>query len=154
MPWLSMFAYAITAPAIGAAVGALEAFIDENRTRVSAYGGPPAALNPAMHMRLADAFTVINDERRRSETTWNRWYAMAQATGDFIPTEGRARLRYEGVRAIGVCIEAVLKLFEVGGGRVMQTSKPLQRHVRDILAMAILGVPPDPFNPANLGYLI
>jgi hypothetical protein len=62
-------------------------------------------------------------------------------------------------------------MFEVGGGRIMQHGNPLQRHLRDILAMRnhpfgipepragayaklLLGVAPDPFSPANLGAII
>jgi 3-hydroxy-9,10-secoandrosta-1,3,5(10)-triene-9,17-dione monooxygenase len=170
LPWLSMFAYAITSPAIGAAVGALNAFIEETSTRVSAFGGAPVALNPAMHVRLADAHIVIGDARARLHSTWNACYAIAQ-TGQRISVERRAELRYEGARSIGACLEAVLKLFEAGGGRVMQTSKPLQRHLRDILAMrnhpfgipepragafarVLLGVPPEPFKPYNAGAII
>ena len=170
LSWLSMFAYAITSPAVGAAVGAMESFIKENSSRISAFGGSPAALNPAIHIRVADAVTVINDERRRVQTLWDECYAIAQA-GRAVPVELRARLRYEGTRAIGVCIEAVLKMFEVGGGRIMRHGNPLQRHLRDILAMRnhpfgipepragayaklLLGVAPDPFSPANLGAII
>jgi 3-hydroxy-9,10-secoandrosta-1,3,5(10)-triene-9,17-dione monooxygenase len=120
-----------------------------------------------IHIRLADAVTVIDDERRRIQTLWNECYAIAQS-GRGVPVELRARLRYEGVRSIGVCIDAVLKMFEVGGGRIMQHSNPLQRHLRDILAMRnhpfgipepraaayarlLLGVRPDPFSPTDLG---
>jgi 3-hydroxy-9,10-secoandrosta-1,3,5(10)-triene-9,17-dione monooxygenase len=170
LPWLSMFAYAITAPAIGAAVGALNAYIEETSTRVPAYGGPPVALNPAVHGRLADAHIVIGDARARLHSTWNICYAIAQS-GRSLPIERRAELRYESARSIGACLEAVLKLFEVGGGRVMQTSRPVQRFLRDILAMrnhpfaipeprasafakVLLGMPPEPFNPYNSGTLV
>ncbi|MGO9267058.1 MAG: VOC family protein [Candidatus Binataceae bacterium] len=170
LSWLSMFAYAITAPAVGAAVGAMESFTKESSTRISAFGGSPVALNPAIHTRLADAVTVINDERRRVQTLWDECHAIVQ-TGRGVPVELRARLRYEGVRAIGVCLEAVLKMFEVGGGRIMRSGNPLQRYLRDLMAMRnhpfgipepradayaklLLGVPADPFSPANVGAAI
>lgn len=170
LPWLSMFAYAITSPAIGAAVGAMESFIKENRTRISAFAAAPTALSSALHMRLADAVTVINDERRRIQTLWNECYAIAES-GRRVPVELRGRLRYEGTRAIGMCIEAVMKMFEVGGGRIMQNSNPLQLHMRNILAMRnhpfgipeprasayaklLLGVEPTPFSPTNLGAIV
>ena len=47
LPWRLVFATTIAAPAIGAACGALDAFIGQNSNRVSAYGGPPVAQNPA-----------------------------------------------------------------------------------------------------------
>ena len=45
----------LAAPAIGAAAGALDSFIEQNSTRVSAYGGPPAGKNPALQRQLARA---------------------------------------------------------------------------------------------------
>ena len=148
----------------------MEVFIGKNGKRTSAFGGPPVALNPAIHTRLADAVTVINDERRRLQTLWNECYAIAES-GRGVPVEMRARLRYEGTRAIGACIEAALKMFEAGGGRVMRSDKPLQCRLRNILAMRnhpfgipeprasiyaklLLGIAPDSFSPANIGTAI
>ena len=165
LPWQSMFAYAIAAPAIAAAVGGLDAFVETTRNRISARGGAPVALNPALHMSLADALSVVGSERSRIGTTWNEMYALAR-DGQAIPLELRARCRYEAARAVGACIGAVLEVFNYAGGGVMNVGHPLQRYLRDLLAMrnhpfslpeprasawakAVLGVAPDPFNAAT-----
>ena len=170
IPWLSMFAYAITTPAIGAAVGALDAFVQDARSRFGFSVGSPAALNPALHNRLAEALTIVADARARIAPTWNEIHAIA-LSGQEIPVERRARCRYEGAQAIGACLGAVLELFEVGGGGVMNANKPFQRLLRDLMAMrnhpfgipdpragayarCVLGVPPEPFSAGHLAGVI
>jgi hypothetical protein len=123
-----------------------------------------------MHTRLAEALTIVRDTRARIAATWNDFYALARL-GQEIPIERRARCRYEGAQAIDACLGAVLQVFEVGGGGVMQSSKPFQRLLRDLMAMrnhpfgipearasayakCVLGVAPEPFKPGQLGGLI
>lgn len=65
LPWMSMWAYNIASCAIGAATGALDAFIDDNRRRVSAVTGAAATQNAALHTRLAEAVTLVRDARAR-----------------------------------------------------------------------------------------
>jgi 3-hydroxy-9,10-secoandrosta-1,3,5(10)-triene-9,17-dione monooxygenase len=170
MPWLSMFAYAIATPAIGAAVGALDAFITDTRTRFGVSVGSSAAQNPALHIRLAEAVTIVADARARIAPTWNDFYAIVRS-GQEIPVEKRARCRYEAAQAIGACLGAVLKVFEVGGGGVMSTNKAFQRQLRDVMAMrnhpfgipdpraaayakCLLGVPLDPYSAGSMACVV
>jgi 3-hydroxy-9,10-secoandrosta-1,3,5(10)-triene-9,17-dione monooxygenase len=166
LPWLSMFAYAIATPAIGAATGALDAFVEDARTRFGVSVGSPAATNPSLHLRLSEALTVIADARARIASTWGDFHAIVRS-GEEIPVERRARCRYEAAQAIGACLGAVLRLFEVGGGGVMQTKKPFQRQLRDLMAMrnhpfaipdpraatyarCVLGMPVEAFVPGQM----
>ena len=170
MPWLSMFAYAIATPAIGAAVGALDAFIADARQRFGVSVGSPAAQNPALHLRLAEAVTVVADARARIAPTWNGLYAIVES-GEEIPVDRRARCRYEAAQAIGASLTAVLEVFEVGGGGVMNTDKPFPRQLRDLMAMrnhpfsipdaraaayakCLLGVPLDPYSAGNMACIV
>jgi 3-hydroxy-9,10-secoandrosta-1,3,5(10)-triene-9,17-dione monooxygenase len=166
MPWLSMFAYAVGSPAIGAAAGALESFIEEQQKRVSGFSGAKAADNPVLNIRLAEAMTLVNDARARIPRTWGDFYAKALA-GEEIPTISRARCRYEGSYAMATCLNAVLKIFEIGGGGVLNSEKRFQRHLRDLMGMRnhpfaipeswagtytkhLLGLPPMPFNRSSM----
>ena len=136
MPWMAgIFTYAIAAPAIGAATGALEAFVEQTRTRLGAYGGQPVAANPAIQFRLANALAEVDNARLRMRQTWEEFYGLACAGTTIIPAELQARTRYEGARAISKCLSAVLEVFEVAGGGVMHLSNPIQRFLRDLLAM-------------------
>jgi 3-hydroxy-9,10-secoandrosta-1,3,5(10)-triene-9,17-dione monooxygenase len=166
MPWLSMLAYAIGSSAIGTAVGALESFIEEQRGRVSGFSGAAAADNPIVYTRLAEATTLVNDARARIPRTWGDFYAKALA-GEEIPAASRARCRYEAAYAMATCLNAVLKIFEIGGGGVLNSEKRFQRHLRDLMGMrnhpfavpeswagpyskALLGLPPMPFSRSSM----
>lgn len=165
LPWRLVFAYTITAPAIGAAAGALEAFVAENSRRVSAYGGPPVALNPVLQQRLAQAMTAVDAARRRLRTTWTEFTALLEA-GEALPYVRRAQCLYEAAQAHDSCTGAVYELMGVNGGRTMRTDGVLQRFFRDLLAMrnhpaadmefsarlyaqAKLGMDPPPFDPTH-----
>jgi 3-hydroxy-9,10-secoandrosta-1,3,5(10)-triene-9,17-dione monooxygenase len=165
LPWRLVFATTIAAPAIGAAMGAVEAFIEGNRSRVSAYGGPPVGQNPAVLRPLAHALTEVDAARTRVHATWTAFLSCLEA-GQTIPYEQRAKCLYEMAYAHARCTEAICALMGVNGGRTMHADSPLQRFFRDLLAMrnhpaanlefgaalyaqAKLGMPPPPFVPTQ-----
>jgi 3-hydroxy-9,10-secoandrosta-1,3,5(10)-triene-9,17-dione monooxygenase len=165
LPWSTVFPYAIGSPAIGAAVGALPAFIDNNRQRVSIAGGRTVSASSALHLRLADSLTTIEAARARLTLTWQDFLARV-TRGEEVRYVLRTRCRYEEAHAIAQCANAVYRALEVNGGRTMNADEALQRFFRDLLAMrnhiaaaldlnasayalAKLGVPPPPFNRAQ-----
>jgi len=165
LPWRLVFATTIAAPAIGAAAGAVEAFIEQNRSRVPAYGGPPVAQNPALHRPLARALAEVDAARTRVYATWTDFLSRLEA-GQMIPYERRVQCLYEAAHAHMSCSGAVYELMGVSGGRTMETKSALQRFFRDLLAMrnhpaanlefgaslyaqAKLGVAPPPFVPTQ-----
>lgn len=160
LPWLSRFSYAVAAPAIGALQGAIDAFVEDNRERVSALTHKVAAQNTTLHVRLAEASIIARDLRARSAATWSAMYEKAK-TGQTITTEDKVRCRFEAAYAVAQCTDAAMKIFEISGGGVMDKKKPFQRYVRDIMGMrnhpfnvyetwaplyasALLGTPPAP----------
>ncbi|MCD7439729.1 hypothetical protein K4B79_16010 [Streptomyces lincolnensis] len=134
LPWMSMWAYNIASCAIGAATGALDAFIDDNRRRVSAVTGAAATQNAALHTRLAEAVTLVRDTRARIPRTWGPIYADVVA-GTPISGETRVQARFEASQAIGQCLAAVTKVFEIGGGAVLGSDKLFQHYLRDLMGM-------------------
>jgi 3-hydroxy-9,10-secoandrosta-1,3,5(10)-triene-9,17-dione monooxygenase len=165
LPWSTVFLYAIGSPAIGAAVGALQAFIDNNRERVSVAGGRTVSVSPMLQVRLASALTDVEAARNRLALTWQDFLARV-TRGEDVPYVLRTRCRYEVAHAIAQCANAVYRVLEVNGGRTMNANQAFQRFFRDLLAMrnhiaaalelnasayalAKLGVPPPPFNRAQ-----
>jgi 3-hydroxy-9,10-secoandrosta-1,3,5(10)-triene-9,17-dione monooxygenase len=165
LPWSTVFPYAIGSPAIGAATGALEAFIDNNRERVSVAGGRTVSVSPMLQVRLASSLTDVEAARTRLALTWQDFLARV-TRGEEVPYVLRTRCRYEVAHAIAQCANAVYRLLEVNGGRTMNAEEAFQRFFRDLLAMrnhiaatlelnasayalAKLGVPPPPFNRAQ-----
>ena len=160
LPWLSRFSYAVAMPAVGALQGAIDAFIEDNRTRVSALTHKAAAENTTLHVRLAEASIIARDTRARIATTWSDMYETVKAGGQ-VSAEARVRCRFEGAYAVAQCLDAAMKIFQISGGGVMDKSKPFQRYLRDIMGMrnhpfnvyetwaplhssALLGSPPAP----------
>jgi 3-hydroxy-9,10-secoandrosta-1,3,5(10)-triene-9,17-dione monooxygenase len=165
LPWSTVFPYAIGSPAIGVAIGALEAFIDNNRERVSVAGGRTVSVSPMLQVRLASALTDVEAARTRLALTWQDFLARV-TRGEDVPYVLRTRCRYEVAHAIAQCANAVYRVLEVNGGRTMNANQAFQRFFRDLLAMrnhiaaalelnasayalARLGVPPPPFNRAQ-----
>jgi 3-hydroxy-9,10-secoandrosta-1,3,5(10)-triene-9,17-dione monooxygenase len=165
LPWRLVFGYTIAAPAVGAALGAVQAFIDNNSGRVSAYGGPAIARDPAVHRPLARALTATDTARTRLAGTWVELQSLLQQ-GKPIPYARRAQAFYEATLAHHSCTNAISDLLAVNGGRTMQADGALQRFFRDLLAMrnhpaaniefsgslyaqAMLGLDPPPFVPSQ-----
>jgi 3-hydroxy-9,10-secoandrosta-1,3,5(10)-triene-9,17-dione monooxygenase len=165
LPWSTVFPYAIGSPAIGASIGALEAFIDNNRERVSVAGGHRVSARAALHLRLAESLTDVEAARARLVLTWQDFLARV-TRGEEIPYVLRTRCRYEVAHTIAQCANAVYRVLEVNGGRTMNAGEAFQRFFRDLLAMrnhiaatleinasayalAKLGAPPPPFNRAQ-----
>ena len=134
LPWRLVFGYTIAAPAIGAAVGALDAFVEQNRTRVSAYGGPPVAQDSAVQRPLARALIAIDTARTRVGATWAELQSLLES-GRAIPYERRVQALYEAALAHDRCTRAIYELMGVNGGRTMRADGTLQRFFRDLLAM-------------------
>ncbi|MFJ9245147.1 hypothetical protein [Streptomyces sp. NPDC101776] len=112
----------------------MDAFIDDNRRRMSATTGGPAAQNAALHTRLAEAVTMVRDARARIPRTWDPVYADVVA-GVPISAETRVQSRFEASQAVGQCLGAVTKVFEIGGGAVMGSDKLFQHYLRDLMGM-------------------
>ena len=134
LPWRLVFGTTIAAPAIGAAVGAVEAFIEANRDRVPAYGGPPVARNPAVQHPLAYALTEVEAARTRVRATWTELLATLEA-GREIPYERRVKCFYELSYSHAGCSAAIYELMGVNGGRTMKADGALQRFFRDMISM-------------------
>jgi 3-hydroxy-9,10-secoandrosta-1,3,5(10)-triene-9,17-dione monooxygenase len=166
LPWRLVYGYTIAAPAIGAAVGAVDAFIEGNRTRASARGGAPVARDPAVHRPLARALIAVDTARRRLGETWRELRSRLEA-GQTIAYTRRVQALYEATLAHHSCTGAVYELIGVNGGNSMRADGMLQRHLRDMLAMrnhpaaniefsgslyaqAMLGVEPAPFVPSQI----
>ena len=85
LPWSAVFPYTIASPAIGAATGALELFIENNREHVSAAGGRTVSASPGLHL-LAE----VEAARTRLALTWRDFHARVTRGEEML----RTRCRY------------------------------------------------------------
>jgi hypothetical protein len=89
LPFGLIFRYGITAPAIGVALGALVAFREQSRRRVSLATQSRTAEDPFIQLRLAESAAEIDGARERMLSTFAEMMRLARA-GREIPLEQRA----------------------------------------------------------------
>jgi len=131
IPFGSLFSCAITTPVIGMAVGAYDAHVAYQRTRVSAaYAGHKVAEDPFAQARVAEAAAEIDAAWSALERNMTELMGHARA-GEPIPMPLRLRIRRDQVRGTGQAISAVDLLFENSGGRALRAGTPIQRFWRD-----------------------
>lgn len=134
LPFGVVFPYALVAPAVGVALGALQAFRDHTRGRVSPRDQSMVAEDPFVQFRLADAAADVDAARDRLLRNFEAMMCLARA-GQEIPLESRARYRWDAAKATTWCVQAVDRLFEASGGRAIFVHHPIQRAWRDVHAI-------------------
>ena len=134
LPFGLIFPYGITAPAIGAALGALDAFREQTCRRISVRDQSRVIEDSFVQYRLAEAAAEIGAARDRMLGNFAEMMRLVRA-GEEIPLTARARYRWDSGKAIDWCVKAVDRLFEASGGRGIFLDNPIQRAWRDVHAM-------------------
>ena len=134
LPFGLVFANGITAPAIGAALGALEAFREQSLKRINLRDQSRVAEDPFTQYRLAEAAAAIGAARDRVLGNFAEMMRLARA-GAEIPLAFRARARWDAGKAVDWSVSAVDRLMMASGGRAIFLANPIQRAWRDIHAM-------------------
>jgi 3-hydroxy-9,10-secoandrosta-1,3,5(10)-triene-9,17-dione monooxygenase len=134
LPFGSIFPYGIASPAIGVALGALQLFREEAKTRVWTRDGARVAEDPFVQLRLAEAAASVDAARHRLLHGFADMMQLARA-GQEIALADRARYRWEAAHAVAASVQAVDRLFEASGGRAIFLNNPIQRAWRDVHAM-------------------
>jgi 3-hydroxy-9,10-secoandrosta-1,3,5(10)-triene-9,17-dione monooxygenase len=134
LPFGLIFPYGITAPAIGAALGALQAFREQSARRINLRDQSRVVEDPFVQYRLAEAAAEIGAARDRMLGNFAEMMRLARL-GEEIPLSARARYRWDSGKAIDWSVKAVDRLFEASGGRGIFLDNPIQRAWRDVHAM-------------------
>ena len=134
LPFGSVFASVLAAPAIGAAEGALQCYRAQARARLAA--AEKAGEDAFIHARLTDAAAELDAARLALERDWRELTALADA-GQGVPFAPRVRVRHDAVRAVTRSMNVVDRLFEASGGRSIYLDSPMQRFFRDIHVMRV-----------------
>ena len=134
LPFGIVFPNCIASPAIGVALGALAAFREQTKTRVSARDQSRVAEDPFMQYRLAEAASEVDGARDRVLANFAEMMRLARA-GEPIPLTQRARYRWDAAKGLDWSMRAVDRLLEASGGRGIFLDNPIQRAWRDVHAM-------------------
>ncbi|RYF44706.1 MAG: hypothetical protein EOO27_42825 [Comamonadaceae bacterium] len=127
----------LVAPLLGAAQGALDWFVDTMRTKVKtslkAGSSAPAAANPFIQARIADAAARI-DAAMALLLTGLKVHESRVRAGDEVSVAERVRLRRDIGFATRQALEAVTILVEGASASATSLNVPLQRFWRDVVA--------------------
>lgn len=134
LPFGLVFPACISSPAIGVALGALEAFRDQTTIRISPRDRSRVAEDPFAQLALAEAAAEVAAARDRLLGN----FAEAMRTvrdGTELSLAQRARYRWDTAKAVDRSVRAVDRLFEASGGRGVFLDNPIQRAWRDVHAI-------------------
>lgn len=132
LPFGQVFIRAVSFPAVGAAQGALDHYLDYNRGRINSAGAQATAL-PATLSAAAQAAGVIRSARLKLADAFDTMMALAEA-GEEIPIPLRAQYRYDSSAAVEECLLAVQRLLGNSGGRAIYADNDINRYLQDLIA--------------------
>ena len=120
--------------AIGAAEGAYEMFLASMAKRAGTYTGAKVADFQAVQIKVARARCLIDSARHLLRQSAIELQAAAERNQ--VP-ELATKLRYraQSAFAVGQAREAVEVLWSCYGAQGIYTRDPLQRHLRDLMAI-------------------
>jgi 3-hydroxy-9,10-secoandrosta-1,3,5(10)-triene-9,17-dione monooxygenase len=133
LPFGQIFVRSVSTSAIGAAMGAYAAFIDNAAKRVAASDGAKVAEDPSTQTVIARAATLIDETRLLLQRNFAEMMAAVRA-GEDIPIDRRVRFRHDSAMAVVKSVEAVDLLFTASGGRAIFLGSPLLRYFLDVHA--------------------
>ena len=120
--------------AIGAAEGAYELFLASMAKRAGTYTGAKVADFQAVQIKVARARCLIDCARYLLRQSAIAFQAAAERN-EVPDLRTKLRFRAHSAFAVGQAREAVETLWSCYGAQGLYTRDPLQRHLRDVLAM-------------------
>jgi len=134
IPLVAASSHPLAPAALGAAEGALELFLATMAKRAGTYTGARVADFQAVQIKVARARCLIDAARdllRESAIA----FQDAAERGVVPDLETKLRFRAHSAFAVGQAREAVETLWSCYGAQGLYTRDPLQRHLRDVLAI-------------------
>jgi len=119
---------------IGAAEGAYEHFVASMQKRSGTYTGAKVADFQAVQIKVARARVLIDSARAISRNASIALQAMS-ARGEVPDIATKLRFRAQSAFAVNQAREAVETLWSCYGAQGIYTRDPIQRHLRDVIAM-------------------
>lgn len=133
IPFGQLFPRAVSTASIGATQGAINAYLKVASKRVGSNDGSKTAEDGNAQMAVARAQTVVDQLKMKLHSNFEHLMSDARADQS-TDMDARIQYRYEASAVPEACLNEVLELQKICGGRAIFTSSPLQRFVLDILA--------------------
>jgi 3-hydroxy-9,10-secoandrosta-1,3,5(10)-triene-9,17-dione monooxygenase len=134
IPVVAASSHPLAPAALGAAEGAYELFLAAMEKRAGTYTGARVADFQAVQIKVAGARCLIDSARyflRQSAIA----FQVAAERNEVPDLETKLRFRAHSAFAVSQSREAVETLWSCYGAQGLYTRDPLQRHLRDVLAI-------------------
>jgi len=133
IPFGQLFPRAVSGSTIGATQGAINAYLKVASKRVGTNDGSKTAEDPQAQMAVARAQSLVDQLKMKLFANFDQLMSDARK-GQATDMNTRIQYRYESAAVPEACLNEVLELQKMCGGRAIFTDSPLQRFVLDILA--------------------
>lgn len=133
VPFGQIFPRAVSSASIGALQGAINFYKEVAAVRVGTNTGSKTAEDPHAQMAVAHAQALVDKLKLKLLSNFDLLMENARK-GEQTDMNTRIQYRYEASTVPEECLQAVLELQKMLGGRAIFTSSTLQRFVLDILA--------------------
>ncbi|NLY95115.1 MAG: flavin-dependent monooxygenase [Myxococcales bacterium] len=133
-PFGQIHVRSVSTPALGAALGALEDYVDFMKTKVSQATGGKATDSFVNNFSAAEAAAKLDREILVLRRNFREMFSLIEK-GEPIPLDRRVRFRYDSARAVSTAVEVVDELFTNSGGRVLFEGNALNRAFQDVHAI-------------------
>jgi 3-hydroxy-9,10-secoandrosta-1,3,5(10)-triene-9,17-dione monooxygenase len=134
IPIVAASSHPLAPAALGAAEGAYELFLATMAKRAGTYTGARVADFQAVQIKVARARCLIDSARSFLRQSAIAFQAIAERN-DVPDLETKLRFRAHSAFAVSQAREAVETLWSCYGAQGLYDSDPLQRHLRDVLAI-------------------
>jgi 3-hydroxy-9,10-secoandrosta-1,3,5(10)-triene-9,17-dione monooxygenase len=134
IPLVAASSHPLAPAALGAAEGAYELFLETMARRTGTYTGARVADFQAVQIKMARARCLIDSARGLLRQSAIAFQATAER-GEVPDLETKLRFRAHSAFAVSQAREAVETLWSCYGAQGLYTRDPLQRHLRDVLAI-------------------
>jgi len=134
IPIVAASSHPLAPAAVGAAEGAYELFVASMATRAGTYTGARIADFQAVQIKVARARCLIDTARSLLRQSAIAFQAMATRS-ETPDLETKLRFRAHSAFAVNQAREAVETLWSCYGAQGLYTRDPLQRYLRDVLAI-------------------
>ncbi len=129
------FGTILLGPILGAAEGALEDYLEATRARIGAIFANRIAESVPVQLRVAESAAQIGAAARLVEGITDTLVRRARA-GDLLNPRERVETMRDRAWLTRQCVDAVHRLVRQMGASGLSHTNPVQRHFRDISAMA------------------
>jgi 3-hydroxy-9,10-secoandrosta-1,3,5(10)-triene-9,17-dione monooxygenase len=134
IPIVAASSHPLAPAAVGAAEGACELFVEAMAKRAGTYTGAKVADFQAVQIKVARARCLIDSARHLLRQSAIAFQASAERN-EVPDVETKLRFRAHTAFAVNQAREAVEALWSCYGAQGLYTRDPLQRHLRDVLAI-------------------